>query len=98
MPIDIALAALPFEELVIQRSSHFPFALECTLRTCSAEDLMVFKLFAFRPRDLADAESIAIRQRGKLDWDYIRHHLIPLAEVKDEPGILHALDRLRDPR
>jgi hypothetical protein len=95
VPIDIALAGLPFEEEVIERSSMFEFAAECSLRTCSAEDLIVFKLFAFRPRDLADVESVVTRRGSELDWDYIERQLAPLAEVKGSSGIMEASARLR---
>jgi len=95
VPIDMALAALPYEEDLIERSSLFQFEGRCSLRTCSAEDLMVLKLFAFRPRDLLDAETIAIRQRETLDWEYIATNLHPLAEVKGQPEIMATLDRLR---
>jgi hypothetical protein len=93
--IDIALGALPFEEGLVERSSSFEFEAEAVLRTCSAEDLIVLKLFAFRPRDIADAETITIRQRGKLDWQYIAMNLQPLAELKDEPEIMRTLEKLR---
>src|ERR1019366_1017297 len=59
--------------------------------TCSAEDLIVLKLFAFRPQDLLDVETIAVRQRGKLDWAHIERHLGPLAEIKEQPEIMDAL-------
>jgi hypothetical protein len=95
VPIDIALAGLPFEELVVERSSVFEFAPGCSLRTCSSEDLVVLKLFAFRPRDLADVESVVIRQGGGLDWEYIEQQLAPLAEVKEPSEIMEALARLR---
>ncbi|MGA3241646.1 MAG: nucleotidyl transferase AbiEii/AbiGii toxin family protein [Bryobacteraceae bacterium] len=98
VPIDIALAGLPFEEEVVERSSKFEFAAGCALRTCSAEDLIVFKLFAFRPRDLADVESVVTRRESELDWDYIERQLAPLAEVKESPGIMEALARLRRTR
>jgi hypothetical protein len=55
--IDVALAGLPFEELTVERSSLFEFEPECWLRTCSAEDLIVHKLFAFRPQDLIDVKT-----------------------------------------
>ena len=32
---------------------------------------MVQKLFAFRTRDVADVETIVVRQRGRLDWAYV---------------------------
>jgi hypothetical protein len=95
VPIDVALEGLPFEEDVVERSSLFEFAAGCSLRTCSAEDLMVFKLFAFRPRDLADVESVVTRRGSELDWDYIERQLAPLAEVKESSAIMETLARLR---
>ncbi len=32
---------------------------------------------------------------GKLDWDYVREQLAPLAELKGEPEILDQLARRR---
>jgi proteasome lid subunit RPN8/RPN11 len=61
------------------------FGREVELRTCSAEDLIVLKLFASRPLDLHDAEGGAIRQKGKLDWTYMEEPLRPLSEVKEQP-------------
>lgn len=93
--IDVSLAALPFEAEAVRRASLFEFAPQLKLLTCSAEDLMVFKLFASRPLDIRDAEGIAIRHGSALDWDYIEKNLIPLAEAKNEPGIMQTLVRLR---
>jgi hypothetical protein len=95
--IDVMLAALPFEELAIAHATDFEFAPGQFLRTCSAEDLVVMKLFAFRALDLRDAEGIVLRN-PKLDWNYIEEQLHPLAELKDEPGILETLARLRSQR
>jgi hypothetical protein len=95
VPIDIALAALPYEEGLVERSSLFEFEATSVLRTCSAEDLIVLKLFAFRPRDVLDVETVIIRQRGVLDWQYIAANLQPLAEVKDQPEIMATFERLR---
>lgn len=95
VPIDIALAALPFENLVVQRSSLFVFERGGALRSCSAEDLIVLQLFAFQPRDLLDVETVDIRQGDRLDWNYIETNLTPLADVQEEPGIMKARARLR---
>lgn len=93
--IDISLGGLCFEELVVQRASPFEFAPGLELRTCSAEDLMVMKLFASRAIDVRDAEGIAVRHNRVLDWRYIEHHLAPLAEAKEDPRILTELARVR---
>jgi hypothetical protein len=57
--------------------------------------LLILKLFAFRPRDVLDAETVVMRQRGALDWAYIESNLAPLAEVKDKPEIMATLARLK---
>ncbi len=93
--IDVVFGALPFEELAIRRATDFSFGPGVSLRTCSAEDLLVMKLFAFRPLDLRDAESVALRNRERIDWEYVERQLRPLAALKDEPGILDTLALLR---
>ncbi|UCD28075.1 MAG: nucleotidyl transferase AbiEii/AbiGii toxin family protein [Planctomycetota bacterium] len=97
IPLDIALAGFPFEELVIQRATDFQFLKNVKLRTCSAEDLIVLKAFADRSRDWADIETILIRQTGSLDRDYIADQLAPLCDLKKEPQILKKLNQLFDP-
>jgi hypothetical protein len=93
--LDVALAALPYEELMIQRSSYFDYPPGISLRTCSAEDLIVLKAFAGRGQDWVDVERIIVRQKENLDWEYIREQLQPLAELKETPQILEQLEARR---
>jgi Nucleotidyl transferase AbiEii toxin, Type IV TA system len=93
--LDVALGGLPFEQTMIERSSLFDYPLGITLRTCSAEDLIVLKAFAGRAQDWADIERVIVRQTGNLDWSYILEQLSPLVELKGEPEIL---GRLKDRR
>lgn len=95
IPIDISLAALPFEETAITRATDFSFSKSVSLRICSAEDLIVFKAFANRNRDWADIEGILLRQKNKLDWQYIERQLQPLVELKNDQHILPKLQKLR---
>lgn len=90
--VDVAFGAVPFEERCVARSSEWALAPDVVLRTCSAEDLIVLKAFASRPQDWLDVESVAVRQRRKLDWNLVFEELEPLAAVRDVPGLL---DRLR---
>jgi hypothetical protein len=92
--IDVALAAIPFEERAIERSSLFQFLPHKSLRTCSAEDLIVYKAFADRPRDWVDIEGIVVRQGSDLDVQLIERELGPLAVAKDSPGILTRLRQM----
>ena len=56
---------------------------------------IVFELFAFRRRDLADVESVVMRRGTVLDWDYIERQLALLTEVNESSEIMEALARLR---
>jgi hypothetical protein len=92
--IDVALAGLPFEALMIQRASAFRFAPNVSLSTCSAEDLVILKAFAGRPKDWAALEGVLKRQLERLDWAHIESHLRPLCELKGEPDALERLAAL----
>ena len=89
--IDIALGALPFEERCVARATPWTLRESLALTTCSAEDLVVHKVFAGRGRDWDDVETILIRQHQKLDLDQVRSELKPLLELKGE---LEGLDKL----
>jgi hypothetical protein len=93
--IDVLLGALPYEERLVDRATLFTVAPGIDLRTCSAEDLIVLKLFAGRALDIRDAEGVALRNGNGLDWSYIEEQLRPIAEVKEDPEILLQLARMR---
>lgn len=92
--IDISLGALFFEENAVKRATKFEFIKNISLKTCSAEDLIVYKTFANRSQDWADVENILSVQKN-LYWDYIFEQLIPLVELKEEPEILAKLEKFK---
>lgn len=94
--VDVALAGLPFESDMIARAVMVEIAPTVTLRICAAEDLFVLKAFADRPQDRADLIGIARRWGRQLDWNAILQRLAPLAEAKEEPGLLDKVSALRD--
>ena len=94
--IDVALGGLPFEEEAVHRARMLEYAPGFSLRTCTAEDLLVMKAFASRPLDWNDIRGILVRQgTSKLDWSYIRRQLQPLCELKEAPEIMIQLEKLR---
>lgn len=90
--LDIALGGLPFEESAVERSTLFTYPPDVALRTCSAEDLLVLKAFANRPKDWIDIDGVLVRHGNLLDWDYVYKQLTPLAELKEEPEIVQRLE------
>lgn len=95
--IDVSLGAFPYEVRVIERSSHWQVSPYGRIRTCSAEDLVVLKAFANRPQDWIDIERVIVRQGARLDRRLILTELTPLAELKEDPGILQDLQQLLSP-
>lgn len=91
-PLDISYAGLPIEQAIIRRATPFHFDDDVVLPTCSAEDLFVMKVFAARPKDLHDAESIAARQ--SLNRVQVLRGLKPLCELKETPELVHEAIRL----
>lgn len=94
--IDIALAALPFEESAVNRARNVQITDTTSLRLCTPEDLIVFKAFAARDLDWRDIQGVIARQGSdSLDWKYIERQLMPLAEAKEQPELLEKLRSLR---
>ncbi len=96
VPLDVALGAMPFEARAVLRASNYLVDDQHTLRTCSAEDLVVFKVFAGRPQDWHDVETILMRQAGRLNAALVREELAPLVTLLDEPGRLDRFERMLD--
>jgi hypothetical protein len=94
IPLDVSLAALPFEERVIERSTPFPFAPGTAIGTCSAEDLVVLKAFADRPQDWLDIEGIVVRQGRALDRALILGELDDLLALKEDASPRATLDKI----
>ena len=65
-----------------------------TLRTYSAEDLIVHKAFAARPQDWVDIEGVILKPRGQLPWGQIWSDLNVLAELKEAPELLETLNEI----
>lgn len=84
IPLDVALGATDFEIETLDRASSYEFEPGGSLPTCSAEDLVVHKAVAGRPRDVADIEGIVQRQGSKLDLRRIRRWLALFDQV--DPG------------
>jgi hypothetical protein len=92
VPLDIALAAFPFEEHVIDRATRFAFAPGVELVTASAEDLLILKAFSGRDQDWSDVQGIIARQTDNLDWDYTIRELDNLCQLE---GMTDPADRLQ---
>ncbi|HEV8324995.1 MAG TPA: nucleotidyl transferase AbiEii/AbiGii toxin family protein [Myxococcota bacterium] len=73
--VDLLIAKTPFEEQVLRRAALFPIG-NRPIPVATAEDLLVYKLLAGRPRDWEDVRAI-VRTRARagatLDWAHVEH-------------------------
>ena len=90
--VDVALGALPFEEACITRATPWSWMPGKILLTCSAEDLVVHKVFAGRPLDWLDVERVLTRQHGRLNLPQVREDLRPLLDLKGTHEALAQLE------
>jgi hypothetical protein len=67
--VDLALGLSGFEQQILTRAQTIEVGSH-QIRIATGEDLLVMKLLAGRPRDLQDAEGIAIVQGDRFDWTY----------------------------
>lgn len=91
--IDMMLSGITDLGEEYARSSFQRFTPEISLRVCSAETLVGMKTYAGRNRDIADVETVLIKQT-KLDWDYIDRYLDEIADYEDiqeKRSVLQAL-------
>jgi hypothetical protein len=94
--LDVALAGFPFEERLIQRASLYEFMPGLKLKIASAEDLIVTKAFAGRPRDWSDIEGVVLCQAKALDWESIINELTHLCQLLESREPLDRLLQFRD--
>ncbi|MDO9301873.1 MAG: nucleotidyltransferase [Anaerolineales bacterium] len=90
---DILVSIFDYEREAIKRAVHTE-VLGVPTRVCTAEDFIIHKVTANRDKDWLDVESILIRQRGKLDVQYIRNWLTQFAEALENPEMLAHFEKL----
>lgn len=68
--IDFSAGLTEFDKEVIKRRIRKPFG-KSEVFFCSLEDLIIYKLFAARPQDLVDAQTLLEKNKDSIDKDYL---------------------------
>ena len=92
IPLDVSLGALDFESAAVERSVLVEIADGVQLTLCSADALIVFKVFAGRPQDWLEVEGIVAKSGGRIDWHSVRAELRTLLELKEDAESLPRLE------
>jgi predicted nucleotidyltransferase len=91
--VDFAFSFSPYEReailrALIRKETGYP------VRFVTAEDLIIHKLFAGRPRDIEDIRGVLARKQGKVDRDYLRHWIRQFAQIDGKGHLLTQLEEL----
>jgi hypothetical protein len=74
LPVDVVLAGPGLEELFLSRAVHVRIG-AVTVPVISAEDLIVTKILAGRPKDIEDVRGVLLERLPRLDLETIRSTL-----------------------
>ncbi len=94
MRVDCIFSTTEYERRAIGRAQLIPPGGE-SVPVATAEDLLVHKLFAGRPRDLEDAERVVRRKGAMLDWEYLRETIESFRDVPGRESLPQLLEALR---
>jgi hypothetical protein len=94
MRVDFIFSTTPYEAQAIARAVRVDVAGE-SVPFATAEDLIVHKLFAGRPRDVEDATGVVRRKGADLDWEYLMRWAEAFADVPGREGMPDAVRTLR---
>ena len=87
-PADISLGIPGYEEEALRRAVTGSIEGSPPFRVISAEDLIIHKLLAGRPRDMEDAERILVRQHQRIDLGYTVKWLKAFAPIVEDRDLI----------
>jgi len=92
LDLDVSFAWSTFEQDALAASTLTQFG-RVRAPMCTAEDLIVFKSIAGRPKDVEDAEALLILYPD-INHARVRTRVAELSALADAPEMLKALDEL----
>ncbi len=93
--LDLLLADTPYDVLAIQRGRDVELQPGVTIRVCSPEDLVIYKLISTRLRDHEDAQGVIRRQGSNLDDKYVLEWLHQFEQALDDSTLAAEYVKLR---
>lgn len=92
--VDFIFSTTPYEAQAIAHAGRIMLHGE-PVPVATAEDLILHKLFAARPRDLEDADSVVRRAGTSLDWTYLERWAAEFAAIPGREGMPDRLAEMR---
>jgi predicted nucleotidyltransferase len=91
--MEVSLAWLPFEREALQRAELIDVG-GFDIPVALAEDLVIYKIVAWRDRDRTDVERLLRAYPDDIDLSRVRRIIAEFAAALDEPERLEDMERL----
>ena len=92
--VDFIFSTTPYERQAIARAERVTLE-DAAVPFAAAEDLIIHKLFAHRPRDLEDISGVVRRKGRSLDWPYLDHWARAFAGLPGQEAMPAEIEQLR---
>lgn len=92
IPVDIVLGGPGIEELFLERAEHRDLE-GVQVPVARAEDIVVMKVLAQRPKDIEDVVAIVAAHPDNLDLGFVRSTLALLEEALGQSDLIPVLER-----
>lgn len=92
-PLEVSLGWLPFEREALDRASAVDFG-GVSINVAQPEDLLIYKVVAWRGRDQEDVERLLLLHGGEIDLERVRDLVRQFAEALEEPHRIAEFDAL----
>jgi hypothetical protein len=91
--VDVSIAWLPFELDAIAASDLVPIH-GARVRVARAEDLVIYKIAAWRPQDQQDVERLVALHGERMDLERVKSFARELATTLDEPQRFEEVEKV----
>jgi len=92
-PLEVSVGWLPFEREALDRASAVDFG-GLTIAVPQVDDLLVYKVVAWRDRDKDDVERLLLLHGDRIDLDRVRDLVRQFAEALEDPKRVEELEAL----
>jgi len=91
--VDFIFSFTPYERQAIKRAKKVLID-NYSVKFASCEDVIIHKIFAGRTIDMEDVKNILIKNKNKIDYQYIKHWLVSFSDIPEQKNILESFDNL----
>jgi predicted nucleotidyltransferase len=89
--VDLILAGSGLEKMFLDRAETHDLG-GVRVPVITAEDFIIAKVLAQRPKDIEDVVSVLVARRSDLDVEYVRQTLRELEQALDQSDLIPVLD------